>query len=590
MISSVNLLNQGKIIDLSWKRCHTFGLSPTGPVNDILFTGKKLQKVLKKNEYLIKHTTAILEKLYPTIHSSGLVTVIVDRNGTIIHKIGKLDIDESFDHFPIGSNWSEEIKGTNAIGLAIYEKKSIITHAEHHFYVKNHFLTCAASPIFSPSGDFIGAVNISARKELFHPSMVSLASMIVEAVQNRLLMDRVKQEKLLALKEMEYAANICLTPHLTLDHERRIIRANQPARQLLGSDCIGQEFHMKDGYSVDITDDQSNKVFRSVVSLHRNSKKTLSDQNLYTITDIIGSCEKIVSVRKMVKKAALSDYPIIIYGESGTGKELIAQSLHSTGPRKIKPFIAVNCSAIPESLIESELFGYERGAFTGAKREGATGKFEAADGGTIFLDEIGDMPLKAQAALLRVLQEKSVTRIGGDTVRVIDTRVIAATNKNLREEVQAGRFRGDLYYRLRGIFITLPPLRNRTDIIELAEHLITELDSPFIRLSNDAKQKLISYHWPGNIRELKSVLMQASFFAEDHEINGKDLHFEDEFERQPSLGDSEVNTSLSLMDTEKSAILKALHSVEWNITRAANILQISRNTLYMKIRKYNLRQ
>ncbi|MEH7235874.1 sigma-54-dependent Fis family transcriptional regulator [Bacillus sp. JJ1562] len=589
-MSSVNLLNQRNIIDLSWKRCQRFGLSPTGPIQDIKITGKKLQEVLTENEYLIKHTTAILEKLYPTIQSSGLVTVIVDGNGTIIHKIGKLDIDVSIDYFSIGSNWSEEVKGTNAIGLAIYEKKNIITHAEHHFHVKNHFLTCAASPIFSPSGQFIGAVNISARKELFHPSMVSLASMIVEAVQNRLLMDHVNREKLLALKEMEITANLCSNPHLTLDHERRIIRANKPAEQLLGSDCIGQEFHMKGGSSIDIIDDYSNKVFRSVVSLHRNSTKSSQDKKLYTISDIIGSCAKIVNVRKIVKKASLSEYPVIIYGESGTGKELIAQSLHTSGTRKTKPFIAINCSAIPDSLIESELFGYERGAFTGAKREGAPGKFEAADGGTIFLDEIGDMSLKAQAALLRVLQEKTVTRIGGDSVKVIDTRVIAATNKNLREEVLAGRFREDLYYRLRGIFITLPPLRHRTDIIELAEHLITKLDTPSIHLSDDAKQKLISHQWPGNIRELKSVLMQASFFAEENKINGEDLHFEDEFERQPTRGNSEVNTPLSLTNTEKMAILHTLHSVEWNITKAANILQISRNTLYLKMKKYKLQK
>ncbi|MEH7385163.1 sigma-54-dependent Fis family transcriptional regulator [Bacillus sp. JJ1521] len=589
-MSSVNLFNQRNIIDLSWKRCQRFGLSPTGPIQDIKITGKKLQEVLTENEYLIKHTTAILEKLYPTIHSSGLVTVIVDGNGTIIHKIGNLDIDESIDYFSIGSNWSEEVKGTNAIGLAIYEKKNIITHAEHHFHVKNHFLTCAASPIFSPSGQFIGAVNISARKELFHPSMVSLASMIVEAVQNRLLMDHVNREKLLALKEMEITANLSSTPHLTLDLERRIIRANKPAQQLLGSDCIGQEFHMKGGYSIDIIDDYSNKVFRSVVSLHRNSHKSSQDKKLYTISDIFGSCAKIANVRKIVKKASLSEYPIIIYGESGTGKELIAQSLHTSGTRKLKPFIAINCSAIPDSLIESELFGYERGAFTGARREGAPGKFEAADGGTIFLDEIGDMSLKAQAALLRVLQEKTVTRIGGDSVKVIDTRVIAATNKNLREEVLAGRFREDLYYRLRGIFITLPSLRNRTDIIELAEHLITKLDTPSIRLSDDAKQKLISYYWPGNVRELKSVLMQASFFSEENQINGEDLHFEDEFERQPARGNLEVNTSLSLTNTEKMAILHTLNSVEWNITKAANILQISRNTLYLKIKKYKLQK
>ncbi|MFI8495724.1 sigma-54-dependent Fis family transcriptional regulator [Peribacillus butanolivorans] len=589
-MSSVNILDQKELIVQSWKRCHNFGLSSTGPINDLLLTGKELKEVIKENEYMIKKTTSILEKLYPTIHSSGLVTVIVDRNGTIIHKVGKWDIEESLDYMSIGSNWSEKIKGTNAIGLAIYEKKPIITHAEHHFYVKNHFLTCAASPIYSPTGEFIGAINISARKELYHPFTISLVSIVAEAVQNRLLLEHKNHEKLLALKEIELTANLYTSPLLTLDHEKRIIRANQTARHFLGDDCIGKEFQANQGYSINVISDGSNKAFRSVVSLHKTSKKNSQGINLYTTSDIIGSCEKIVRVRKIVNKAASSDYPLIIYGESGTGKELIAQSLHTAGPRKMKPFIALNCSAIPESLIESELFGYERGAFTGANREGAPGKFEAADGGTILLDEIGDMPLRAQSTLLRVLQEKTVTRIGGDKIRPIDMRVIASTNKNLHEEVQEGRFREDLYYRLKGIFITLPPLRNRTDIIELAEHLITKLDNPSVRLSEEAKQKLIAYHWPGNIRELNSILIQASFFAEGNEIKGEDIQFVDEYERQKNRKDSEVKTPLSLNNAEKDAIIKALHSVEWNISKAANILKISRNTLYLKIKKYNLKR
>lgn len=589
-MSSVNLLDQKKLIDQSWKRCHHFGLSPTGPINELQLTGKDLQEVIKENEYWIKHATSILEKLYPTIHSNGLVTVMVDRNGTIVHKAGQLDLGEPLDYMCIGSNWSEEIKGTNAIGLVIHEKKPVITHAEHHFYVQNHFLTCAASPIYSPTGQFIGGVNISARKELFHPFTISLANIITEAVQNRLLLEHANHEKLLTLKEIEHTANLYTFPLLTLDDEKRIIRANQAARYFLGDDCIGKEFQAKEGYSADVISDQSKKVFRSVVSLHNADQTCSQNARLYTTSDIIGSCEKIGRIRTVVKKAALCDYPIIIYGESGTGKELIAQSLHSAGPRILMPFIAVNCSAIPESLIESELFGYERGAFTGASREGAPGKFEAADGGTIFLDEIGDMPLKAQAALLRVLQEKSVTRIGGNKVRFVNIRVIAATNKNLREEVKAGRFREDLYYRLKGIFITLPPLRDRTDIIELAEHLMTKLDYPSVRLSKEAKQQLVTYHWPGNIRELKSVLMQASFFAEGDEIKGEDLQFVDEYEQQNMTKDLEENTSLSLTNTEKDTIVKALHSAEWNISKAANILKISRNTLYLKIKKYNLRQ
>lgn len=215
-MSLENLVDRMDLIDRSWKRCHNFGLSPSDPINDLLLTGKNLQEVLKENEYIIKHATSIFKKLYPTIHSRGFVTVIVDRNGTIIHKVGKLDVEDSVDYLPVGSNWSEEKKGTNAMGIAIYEKEPIIIHAEHHFYIKNHFLTCAASPIYSPTGEFIGAINISARKELYHPFTISLTSIIAETLQNQLLLEQTNHEKILALKELELTSNFPTIPLLAL--------------------------------------------------------------------------------------------------------------------------------------------------------------------------------------------------------------------------------------------------------------------------------------------------------------------------------------------------------------------------------------
>lgn len=584
----VNLVERVDIIDRSWKRCQNFGLSPSDPMDDSILTGSALQEVLTANQSMIRHATFILENLFPAIHSQGLVTVIVDRNGTIIHKVGQLDRNETIDYLPIGSNWSEKRKGTNAMGLAIYEKKPIITHAEHHFYVKNHFLTCAASPIYSPTGELIGAINISAKKEMYHPFMISLTTTLAESIQTRLLLDQTKQEKVLALKELEVTSNLSTVPLLTLDRENTIIRANQAARFILGENCMGDEFHVAKGYSVEVISDQSQNIYSSVVSLNKANKEDKTAKKLYTTSDIIGSCPKIEKVRNTITKAAVFDYPVIIYGKSGTGKELIAQSLHSNGSRFGKPFVAVNCSSIPENLIESELFGYEKGAFTGANHKGSPGKFEAANGGTIFLDEIGDMSLKAQAALLRVLQESMVTRVGGVKVIPINTRVIAATNKNLREEIKAGRFREDLYYRLKGIFITVPPLKERTDILELADHFIHSLDHSSVSLSDKAKQKILAYHWPGNIRELKSVLIQASFLAVGNEIKADDLHFEDVYEQQTQQIEMVEKKPTSLGQTEKEAITQALTAAGWNISKAARILKISRNTLYLKMKKHGL--
>ncbi|WP_088036334.1 sigma-54-dependent Fis family transcriptional regulator [Evansella clarkii] len=582
-----NLTDQSNLIDRSWKRCHNFGLSPSGPVNEQVLTGKRLKEVLEKNKDLITNAASAFEKLYPNSARKGLVSVIVDRHGTILYKTGSLGMENEDSYLAIGSNWSEKNQGTNAMGVAIYEKKPVITHADQHFHIKNQFLTCAASPIYSADGEFIGAVNVSARKEFYHPFTISLTSVISDTIQTQLLLSRTNNEKLLALKEMEATAALSAVPLVSIDNENVIKRANNLARSILGEDCIGKEFHKKLDCISEVVTDNTKRIYSTVISLNRPVNKSPENKGLYTIRDIAGSCPKIVKVKKLAEKAAYTDYPVIIYGESGTGKELIAQSLHTRGPRSDNPFIAVNCGAIPESLVESELFGYEKGAFTGAKKEGVPGKFEAAKGGTLFLDEIGDMSLKAQSALMRVLQEKKVTRIGGTKPVLINARIVAATNKNLKEEVLNGRFREDLYYRLKGIIITIPPLRKRTDILEMATHLMKKLDNPSAYLSREAQQRILSYHYPGNVRELNSILMEASFWAEDNEITAEDLKFEDIYEQQNKAG---LPENTALINTEKEAIKTALKSTGWNISRSAKLLQISRNTLYLKIKKYNLQE
>jgi transcriptional regulator with PAS, ATPase and Fis domain len=287
----------------------------------------------------------------------------------------------------------------------------------------------------------------------------------------------------------------------------------------------------------------------------------------------------------LAQKAAQVDFPVMILGESGTGKELFAQMIHQTGPRAQEPFVAVNCSSISENLIESELFGYEGGAFTGAQREGRIGKFEAARKGTIFLDEIGDMSLRAQAALLRVLQEKVVTPVGSNQSRPVHARVVAATHRNLPEEVKAGRFRADLYYRLKGVLVELPPLRKRSDILELAENQIKQIapDRP-ITLTKEAKAMLTSYFWPGNVRELQGVLIQATFLTDDDEIDCEHIQLEGLEEGPPSP----ETGMMSLRETECQAIKKALYASGGNVSQAAKLLQIGRNTLYRKMADYRI--
>lgn len=292
----------------------------------------------------------------------------------------------------------------------------------------------------------------------------------------------------------------------------------------------------------------------------------------------------------LAQKAAQTDATILITGESGTGKGVLAQAVHQESSRRHRPFVKVNCAAIPPELLESELFGYEEGAFTGAKKGGKPGKFELADGGTIFLDEIGDMPPNMQAKLLTVLQEKEIERLGSTQTRKIDVRVIAATNKDLEKMVQEGRFREDLYYRLNVVKLTLPPLRERPeDISLLAENILERLKEDYnkkLQITPAAMECLLSYSWPGNVRELENVLERAAISAEDDKINPQHLMINNSNVKEIS---GKVSYLYKIqMEAEKEAILHALEAFGGEKTRAAKALGISRQALYSKMVRYGL--
>lgn len=583
-MTSLNRIEQALMIRDSWKRCQEMGLDPGQPVNGTLFKGKQLENVIRQNRELLRHATPVLEKFVYQVKQMEQVAVLVDRNGIVIHALGDPTLFQKVQDIPLtlGANWNESAMGTNAMGVALIEERPVQVRGNQHFYTITHFLTCAACPIYTPEGELAGVINISSRLENDHPLTLSIVCMIAELIQNRFIFERFKDERNAVFKEIELMSDSNSFPLLTLDPHDRILRANLAARNLLGNQCIGQKFVKQSGFIIERIYDRQNRFWGSV-AINKPQKYHKEQDKLYTFDDAVGCCH-ITKVKEVAKKASFSSLPILLIGESGTGKELIAQSIHSQGPRRDEPFIAVNCSAIPENLIESEWFGYEAGAFTGANRHGNIGKFEAAHRGTIFLDEIGDMPLRAQAALLRVLQEKVITPIGSTKSKSIDVRVISATHRNLIEEIQAGRFRADLYYRLKGVQINLPALRDRKDIFLLLEVLLDKINYPIKEISKCAKTKLISHNWPGNIRELSNVLMQASFLADGGQIKAEHLIFE-------SLGNPVENQhvqTVALVDTEILAIKKALHTTNWNISRAAKLLKIGRSTLYRKIEEYNI--
>jgi transcriptional regulator with PAS, ATPase and Fis domain len=315
----------------------------------------------------------------------------------------------------------------------------------------------------------------------------------------------------------------------------------------------------------------------------------------YSWQSIIGNSVMMQDVKAMAAKAAKTDSNVLINGESGTGKELFAHAIHNDSKRFDGPFIKINCAAIPKDLLESELFGYEEGAFTGAKKQGKVGKFELATGGTIFLDEIGDMPLDMQVKILRVLQEKEIERIGGNKTIPVDCRIIAATNRDLVERIRENEFREDLYYRLNVVNIEVPPLRLRKDDVEiltlkLMEKLSSALGKFVSNITVDALDSLKLYNWPGNIRELENVVERAINMTDSETIEIQ--HLPPFIIAQQSHEQIEIADLTSLRhaveEVEKATILKCLRAVSYNKLKAAKILGISRTSLYEKIEKFQI--
>ena len=314
----------------------------------------------------------------------------------------------------------------------------------------------------------------------------------------------------------------------------------------------------------------------------------------YVFEDIIGESSSIKRVIYNARNIASSPSTILIEGESGTGKEVLAQAIHNASDRRNNSFVAINCGAIPKNLIESELFGYEDGAFTGAKRGGMPGKFELANGGTLFLDEIGEMPLDMQVNLLRVLQEGCVTRIGGNRYIPIDVRIIAATNKELGKEIEKGTFRRDLYYRLSVIPIWLPPLRDReNDMLLLFKHFLNvkaeKLRKSIPSISDEIYSNILTYNWPGNIREIENFVENIVNLDGNttFDIGNKQAGVQCIAKCVNKISDEEQYIC-SLEELEKKAIIASIKKFDGNITKVAKILGISRNTLYVKMKKYDV--
>lgn len=615
----------------SWQRCRNYKVNPYG-LGEQAVNQLELRERLHQNHHLVKIARSAMENLYTFVRGSGFEIVLSDQHAYLLEVVGDRDILSMGSKVQLcpGGNWHESVKGTNAIGTAIMEKQPVQILAWEHFCRPNHFLTCSAAPIFDPDGEIVGVLNISGDYRYANAHTLGMVVAAVNAIEKQLCLHKVTSKLYISYKYSQTLLESISDGIVSVNNSGIIAEMNSSGGKIFGINhqaAKGKHINAVmrqqapilsllatgEGYQDReiLLEKQGKKVFSSATLLLDDSGNTIgavavlrqareafksrraqpSSSPLYSFEDIIGESPAIGESKEWARRAANSSSTILLSGESGTGKELFAQSIHNASSFRNGPFITINCAAIPEALVESELFGYAEGTFTGAKKGGSPGKFESADRGTLFLDEIGDMPINVQAKVLRVLQEKKISRVGSSEERQVEIRIIASTHKNLKVEVQNGSFREDLYYRLNVLVVRVPPLRERVgDVPLIASHFVEKIrekmDRPAMRMGSDFIDKLCSHTWPGNIRELENAIEQAIIRAGEVEVlSAHHVVFDGE---GGSPSGKRVSEVVSLCEMEKEVITAALRLYGGNIQKTASKLGIGRNTLYRKIREYGL--
>jgi transcriptional regulator with PAS, ATPase and Fis domain len=632
----------------SWQRCRDRNMNPYDD-SKVVLSVQELKKRLDDNKNIIETLKPIVNEIMDTIKDSGYKIDFFDKDLYLLVRFGKKTNEgERRKKEPVpGESHKEKDVGTNATNMAALLEKPVQLVSYEHFRTYYHDLTCVGVPIMDKDDKLIGVLSIVGYCWPLHKhTMGALISIkrLVELKLNSLNRKEVEGPNILNRELLE----LIDSPVVVVDDDSKIVAVNSLASNTLlngWASAIGftsgtlwgdsdpfwevlkSKKHVKNKqlitnqngkniiytYNINPVIGPSGKclgaigIFKDKNINHRSNGDSSASRAYYTFDSIVGTSPAIKRAIKLAKETASLDNNVLILGESGTGKELFTQAIHNASTFSAGPFVAVNCSAIPNSLLESELFGYEGGSFTGAKKDGAPGKFELAKGGTIFLDEINSMSLDMQAKLLRVLQNKAIVRIGGSKEIPVNIRIIATSNVDLWELVQQGEFREDLYYRINVISITIPPLRQReNDIILLIDYILDRMSSrvgELITIDEEATEALCSYHWPGNVRELENVLERSWVIAKTNNSNKITLREvleyrgireeilkpaeRTEFLSSPARSDRDTSKE-TLEYQESQSIREALIVNKGNVKATAEQLGVSRNTLYRKMKKYNI--
>jgi transcriptional regulator of acetoin/glycerol metabolism len=679
-----------QIITASHSRSAEFGLDRADRTVIDPVSRSDMTTMLEKSRSLRLHAMPVMESLYENIINTHSMVLLTDNSGTILHALGDDDFLQRAQRVALapGVCWAEQNKGTNAIGTAIVENAPTVVHADQHYLRANHFLTCSASPITDPNGNVVGVLDVTGDFRSYHKHTMALVRMSAQIIENHVFNDAYPDAIRVHFHTRPEFIGTLMEGIVAFDAGGRFLAASRGASFLIGLSRSALHAHtfsslfgmpisaLSDHYRTTNNNPVTARLLNGLIvhlkadmrsatrwvvpggvaqgmtqpgerdagrprnnaqggasssqgqAEHANARSARLSSLRYLNTGDPQMNTVIQKVQRVIDR----DIPIMVIGETGTGKELLAQAIHNDSPRANMPFVAVNCASLPDTLIESELFGYEDGAFTGARKRGNHGKILAANGGTLLLDEVGDMPPNLQARLLRVLQERVVTPLGSTKSIPVNVMVICATNRNLRDMVVSGTFREDLYYRLNGLVLKLPALRDRTDLdVIVAKILLNERhDGPPFTVSDEVMALFKSYRWPGNFRQLTNVIRTMLVMSDDdHVIRPEHLpddFLEDvEFDRQgmhqaaakpvagvtvpfavaetaaasaefPAGATPGVQTpdaaprepawaveGKSLDEVEVAMIKRALEEHRGNVSAAARALGISRNTIYRKL-------
>jgi len=601
------------LVKRSWDRCLQSGLRAD---DDRIFQSAPrradVEQIADRYQSLIRCALPEMESLLATVKNPEWCVLCTDASGMVIKSVAHSVLPSALQLITTpGKGLSEDEIGTTAPGCAIIERKAVrVAYRQHFLHAIKNFV-CAAAPIFDAAGNLTGVIDLSGVDVVEPSDMLERVALAAKAIENRL----VCQTDGTVTVRFHVRSDMLRTPHsglLRFSDEGVLVGANTTARRLLSmlkddkqrvtfdalfERGVGELSSLsKSRTEATFLTSVGGNPFCAVIDIERQHRKSLLNRNSARKTELQVSASSspvlidpgLATTIERARRVYAQDVPVFVTGETGTGKEVFARMLHDTGSRAAGPFIAINCSAIPESLIESELFGYEEGSFTGARRGGAPGKIEGAHKGTLFLDEIGDMPLDMQTRLLRVLQERAVTRVGSNRSLPIDFGLVSATHRDISLLLERNAFRQDLFFRIRGLRVTLPPLRKRQDIEQLIDVFLSVQDRACRRfyLSPEARDLLLGYEWPGNIRELQQTILVASALARDDGMIGLE-HLPEYFSDKTGsivLVDSR-GCATSLANQGERLIRQALEHNAHNISATARSLGIARTTLYRRLRK-----